>query len=80
MNAYMSQASALASSLHVRLSTAIVIALLPLLFSSAQPKLQLETFRAWAGISSDISFYLNSHRKYHACLQYRRFSLLKPMM
>ena len=26
----------------------------------SQPKLQLETFRAWAGISSDISFYLNS--------------------
>jgi hypothetical protein len=30
----------------------------PVLF---QPKIQLETFRAWAGISSDISFYLNSH-------------------
>jgi D-galacturonate reductase len=27
----------------------------------SQPKLQLETFRAWAGISSDISYYLNSH-------------------
>ena len=25
----------------------------------SQPKLQLETFRAWAGISSDISYYLN---------------------
>jgi hypothetical protein len=22
---------------------------------------QLETFRSWAGISSDISYYLNSH-------------------
>lgn len=27
----------------------------------AQPKVQLETFRAWAGRSSDINFYLNSH-------------------
>jgi len=27
----------------------------------SQPKLQLETFRAWAGIGSDISYYLNSH-------------------
>jgi D-galacturonate reductase len=27
----------------------------------SQPKLQLETFRAWAGTSSDISYYLNSH-------------------
>ena len=27
----------------------------------SQPKLQLETFRAWAGVSSDISYYLNSH-------------------
>lgn len=27
----------------------------------SQPKLQLETFRAWAGKSSDISYYLNSH-------------------
>jgi len=32
-------------------------------FSSymSQPKFQLETFRAWAGRSSDISYYLNSH-------------------
>jgi D-galacturonate reductase len=32
-------------------------------FSSymSQPKSQLETFRAWAGRSSDISYYLNSH-------------------
>ncbi|MEO0445012.1 MAG: Gfo/Idh/MocA family oxidoreductase [Verrucomicrobiota bacterium] len=32
-------------------------------FSSymSQPKSQLETFRAWAGRSSDISFYLNAH-------------------
>jgi D-galacturonate reductase len=27
----------------------------------SQPKHQLETFKAWAGISSDISYYLNSH-------------------
>jgi len=27
----------------------------------SQPKLQLETFKSWAGISSDISYYLNSH-------------------
>jgi D-galacturonate reductase len=27
----------------------------------SQPKSQLETFRLWAGKSSDISFYLNSH-------------------
>lgn len=27
----------------------------------SQPKVQLETFRDWAGISSDISYYLNSH-------------------
>jgi D-galacturonate reductase len=26
-----------------------------------QPKFQLETFRAWAGRSSDINYYLNSH-------------------
>ncbi|KAI8475160.1 MAG: hypothetical protein J3K34DRAFT_405520 [Monoraphidium minutum] len=27
----------------------------------AQPKVQLETFRSWAGLSSDINYYLNSH-------------------
>ena len=27
----------------------------------SQPKAQLEVFRAWAGRSSDISYYLNSH-------------------
>ncbi|RUM45367.1 MAG: gfo/Idh/MocA family oxidoreductase [Hydrogenimonas sp.] len=27
----------------------------------SQPKSQLDTFAAWAGISSDISYYLNSH-------------------
>jgi len=27
----------------------------------SQPKQQLETFRAWAGKASDISYYLNSH-------------------
>lgn len=32
----------------------------------SQPKTQLETFRAWAGRSSDISYYLNSHHiDYH---------------
>jgi D-galacturonate reductase len=32
-------------------------------FSSymSQPKTQLDTFRAWAGKSSDISYYLNAH-------------------
>lgn len=36
----------------------------PFSFFSAymsQPKHQLDTFRAWAGKSSDISYYLNSH-------------------
>ncbi len=27
----------------------------------SQPKFQLATFKAWAGLSSDISYYLNSH-------------------
>jgi D-galacturonate reductase len=27
----------------------------------SQPKVQLDTFRAWAGHSSDISYYLNAH-------------------
>ncbi|KAI0525304.1 hypothetical protein F5B22DRAFT_332733 [Xylaria bambusicola] len=27
----------------------------------SQPKSQLQTFKAWAGIDSDISYYLNSH-------------------
>jgi D-galacturonate reductase len=27
----------------------------------SQPKFQLQTFKAWAGKSSDISYYLNSH-------------------
>ena len=27
----------------------------------SQPRHQLETFRSWAGLSSDISYYLNSH-------------------
>lgn len=27
----------------------------------SQPKTQLETFKAWAGVDSDISYYLNSH-------------------
>ena len=34
----------------------------------SQPKLQLSTFRAWAGLSSDISYYLNSHHiDFHEC-------------
>ncbi|SCZ87845.1 BZ3500_MvSof-1268-A1-R1_Chr2-3g05313 [Microbotryum saponariae] len=35
----------------------------PNYFSSymSQPKTQLETFKAWAGRDSDISYYLNSH-------------------
>jgi predicted dehydrogenase len=37
----------------------------------SQPKKQLKTFAGWAGISSDISFYLNSHHvDYHCwCMQ-----------
>ena len=27
----------------------------------SQPKSQLDTFRSWAGVSSDISYYLNAH-------------------
>ena len=27
----------------------------------SQPKHQLDTFKSWAGRSSDISYYLNSH-------------------
>lgn len=27
----------------------------------SQPKYQLSTFKSWAGVSSDISYYLNSH-------------------
>lgn len=35
----------------------------------SQPKHQLETFRQWAGKSSDISYYLNSHHiDYHEWL------------
>ena len=33
----------------------------------SQPKSQLESFRVWAGISSDISYYLNAHHiDFHA--------------
>ena len=33
----------------------------------SQPKTQLDTFRAWAGRSSDISYYLNAHHiDFHA--------------
>jgi len=39
----------------------------------SQPKHQLETFKAWAGLSSDISYYLNSHHiDFHSwCVQGR---------
>jgi D-galacturonate reductase len=33
----------------------------PLTSDMSQPKFQLETFKSWAGIDSDISYYLNSH-------------------
>lgn len=33
----------------------------------SQPKSQLETFRAWAGKSSDISYYLNAHHVDFLC-------------
>jgi D-galacturonate reductase len=33
----------------------------------SQPKHQLKTFRAWAGTSSDISYYLNSHHVDYLC-------------
>ena len=38
----------------------------------SQPKSQLDTFRAWAGKSSDISYYLNAHHiDFHAwCVQH----------
>lgn len=33
----------------------------------SQPKSQLDTFRSWAGMSSDISYYLNAHHvDFHA--------------
>jgi len=37
----------------------------------SQPKFQLDTFKAWAGRSSDISYYLNSHHiDFHCwCMQ-----------
>ena len=39
----------------------------------SQPKLQLKTFKSWAGIASDISYYLNSHHvDFHEwCMQGR---------
>lgn len=33
----------------------------------SQPKTQLDTFASWAGISSDISYYLNSHHVDFLC-------------
>ncbi len=41
----------------------------------SQPKSQLQTFRAWAGKSSDISYYLNAHHvDFHvwACARFAR--------
>ena len=51
-------------------------------FSSymSQPKSQLETFRAWAGKSSDISYYLNAHHidfnVWAVSRQFRPFSVV----
>lgn len=33
----------------------------------SQPKSQLQTFSAWAGVDSDISYYLNSHHVSQRC-------------
>nr|VFJ61427.1 MAG: D-galacturonate reductase [Candidatus Kentron sp. FW] len=39
----------------------------------SQPKKQLETFRAWAGRASDISYYLNAHHiDFHAWIMQGR--------
>eukprot|EP01067_Filipodium_phascolosomae_P000793 Filipodium_phascolosomae@DN1575_c0_g1_i1.p1 len=42
-------------------------------FSSymSQPHCQLDTFRSWAGTSSDVSFYLNSHHVDICCLAFK---------
>ncbi|CAF0754461.1 unnamed protein product [Didymodactylos carnosus] len=44
----------------------------------SQPKFQLDTFRAWAGKSSDISYYLNSHHiDFHVWALYGRSKPVK---
>jgi D-galacturonate reductase len=43
----------------------------------SQPKTQLDTFASWAGISSDISYYLNSHHVDFLCWSVAEFA--KPM-
>jgi len=40
----------------------------------SQPKSQLDTFRSWAGISSDISYYLNSHHIDFLCWAVKDFA------
>ncbi|KAI3647006.1 hypothetical protein MP228_007227 [Amoeboaphelidium protococcarum] len=42
----------------------------------SQPKYQLKTFKSWAGVSSDISYYLNSHHIDFLCWSYPQ---LKPV-
>jgi len=43
----------------------------------SQPKFQLETFKSWAGTSSDISYYLNSHHIDFHCWAMR--SIARPI-
>ena len=43
----------------------------------SQPKSQLDTFISWAGISSDISYYLNSHHVDFLCWAVKDFA--KPV-
>jgi D-galacturonate reductase len=43
----------------------------------SQPKSQLDTFASWAGISSDISYYLNSHHVDFLCWAVKDFA--KPV-
>lgn len=43
----------------------------------SQPKSQLDTFASWAGISSDISYYLNSHHVDFLCWAVDEFA--KPI-
>jgi D-galacturonate reductase len=40
----------------------------------SQPKSQLDTFSSWAGISSDISYYLNSHHIDFLCWAVKDFA------
>jgi len=43
----------------------------------SQPKKQLITFKQWAGKSSDISYYLNSHHVDFHC--WATSNIAKPM-